>query len=123
MITRDLVRDIENASYRCWQAGEVVEYDGWQLRFADGFSRRGNSVYPGRKGTLDHRLKLDWCRRWYEERDLDLVVRQTPASEEGLDDLLAGAGFGREGSTDVMWGSLGGATTSSIPVVDGVTSV
>ncbi len=33
-----LVREIEAAAYRAWPAREMIEYDGWQLRFADGFS-------------------------------------------------------------------------------------
>jgi GNAT superfamily N-acetyltransferase len=97
-----LATEIESAVYRSWRARECVEYDGWQLRFADGFSRRGNSVYPAAESTLAHTEKLEWCRRWYAKRGLDLVVRQTVASEPGLDDILATEGFTLEGRTDVM---------------------
>jgi ribosomal protein S18 acetylase RimI-like enzyme len=105
------IAEIEAATYRCWPAAEVVEYDGWQLRYADGFSRRANSVYPAAPSTLDLGLKLDWCRSWYAERGLDLVVRQTPATEPGLDDVLAERGFTEEGRTDVM--------AMQLPVADG----
>ena len=108
MIDLGLVRSIESASYRSWKARECVAYDGWQLRYADGFSRRGNSVYPAEISTLPLDEKLGHCRVWYRERDLDLVVRQTPASEPGLDAELAARAFSYEGATNVMSASIGG---------------
>ena len=105
----ELARDIERSVYRSWKARECVEYDGWELRYADGFSRRGNSVYPVRESLLPYGEKLDWCRRWYADRGLDLVVRQTVASEAGLDDVLDEAGFTREGHTHVMVADMGEA--------------
>ncbi len=99
-----LARAVEEAAYRSWKARERFDYDGWQLRYADGFSRRGNSVYPAESSSLPYAEKLEWCRRFYRERGLDLVVRQTVATEPGLDDVLAASGFGLEGRTDVMTG-------------------
>lgn len=96
------IRSIEAAAYRSWPARECVDYDGWQLRYADGFSRRGNSVYPAAISNLEIEEKLDWCRRWYAARDLELVVRQTIATEPGLDDYLEAGGFSLEGRTNVM---------------------
>lgn len=98
----ELVEQVESAAYRSWPARELEEYDGWQLRYADGFSRRGNSVYPARASTLAYHEKLEWCGDWYRQRGLDLVVRQTPASEHGLDTVLADLGFALEGRTHVM---------------------
>jgi len=100
------IRAIEVAAYRSWQARECVEYDGWQLRYADGFSRRGNSVYPAGASSLELGEKLEWCRHWYRQRNLDLVVRQTIATEPGIDEALEARGFRLEGKTDVMTMSL-----------------
>ncbi len=102
-----LIRSIESAGYRSWKAKECLEYDGWQLRFANGFSRRANSAYPAQASTLPLVEKLDYCRRWYWERNLDLVVRQNPATESGLDERLDAAGFTPEGNTDVMMATIG----------------
>ena len=107
-----LAREIEPSVYRSWKARECVEYDGWQLRYADGFSRRGNSVFPAEQSTLPLIEKLDWCRSWYRERALELVIRQTPATEAGLDDVLETSGFSREGNTDVMVAELGGRSAA-----------
>ncbi len=110
------IRSIESAAYRSWKANECADYDGWQLRFADGFSRRGNSVYPAEPSSLPLSEKLDHCRDWYRQRGLDLVVRQTPATEPGLDEQLAATGFTHEGSTDVMVADVG-ERPSSLEVV------
>ncbi|MCP3994171.1 MAG: GNAT family N-acetyltransferase [bacterium] len=107
MDARDLAREIEPCVYRSWKARECANYDGWQLRYADGFSRRGNSVFPAEQSTISLAEKIDWCRTWYRKRALDLVVRQTPATESGLDDVLSAEGFTREGDTHVMVGEIG----------------
>lgn len=107
-VSLDLIREVEASAYRCWPAAEVLEYDGWQLRYADGFSRRANSVYPAERSTLDLGLKLEFCRRWYADRGLDLVVRQNPATEPGLDDVLRDHGFSQEGGTFVMVAAVDG---------------
>lgn len=120
MYPTQAIPELENAAYAAWPAAEFAEYDGWQLRYADGFSRRGNSVYPAKPSTIDRGSKLDWCAAWYEERGLDLVVRQNPATEPGLDEFLDTAGFAREGLTHVMVSDLA-AGEESHPVLSSPT--
>ncbi|MCP4305792.1 MAG: GNAT family N-acetyltransferase [bacterium] len=116
----DRIAEVEKAAYRSWPAREMVEHDGWQLRYADGFSRRGNSVYPARRSTIELAEKLPWCRDWYRARGLDLVIRQTPATEEGLDERLEAMGLSAEGRTNVMVGELA-AGEISVPIADAAT--
>jgi ribosomal protein S18 acetylase RimI-like enzyme len=118
-----LLEEIEAAAYRSWPAAEVVEYDGWELRFGNGFSRRANSVYPANSSALDHGEKLQWCRQWYQRRGLDLVVRQTMLTEPGLDQVLADRGFREEGRTNVLVADLtghqrGGAVITESPTTE-----
>lgn len=110
MGSHELALEIEPCVYRSWRARECAEYDGWELRYADGFSRRGNSVFPAGSSSIPLNEKLDWCREWYRERGLGLVIRQTPATEPGLDELLEAEGFSREGVTHVMVGEVGTAS-------------
>jgi ribosomal protein S18 acetylase RimI-like enzyme len=114
VISLDLVAEIEAAAYRSWPAAEIVEYDGWQLRYADGFSRRGNSVYPLASSTVDHEQKLEWCGQWYQRHSLDLVFRQTAVTEPGLDEVLAQHGFTEEGRTNVLVAGLSDSDSSDL---------
>jgi GNAT superfamily N-acetyltransferase len=107
MATLELVREVEDALYRSWSARECFDYDGWQLRYADGFSRRANSVYPAERSEIPLAEKIEFCKKWYRERHHDLIVRQNPATESGLDDVLTNEGFSLEAVTDVMVGDLG----------------
>jgi ribosomal protein S18 acetylase RimI-like enzyme len=100
--------------YRSWPARELHDCDGWQLRYADGFSRRVNSVYPAAVSTVDHDDKLAFCREWYRERGLELVVRQTPATEPGLDRVLADSGYEMEGRTNVLVADVEGIAGNDV---------
>lgn len=102
-----LVAEIEQASYLAWPARETVSYDGWLLRYGDGFSRRINSVAAG-ASTLPIDEKLGHCRRWYRERGLPLLFRITPATPDEFDAELARRSLAAEGRTIVM-------TRSSLP--------
>ncbi len=114
-----LVREIERVAFRAWPPFETVEYDGWLLRYAGGFSRRSNSVYPAQASTLPFVGKLRHCRDWFAARGLDLVVRLTPATEAGVDERLVELGFTLECPTDVMVAPLGGpAGVGSATVAD-----
>ena len=115
-----LAREIEPASYRSWKARECVVHDGWELRYADGFSRRGNSVFPAAISTQPIVEKLEWCRQWYSERDLDLVFRQTVTTEPGLDDELGHLGFTLEGRTNIMVG-IAEAGAADVEIFDAPT--
>lgn len=101
------VAQIERAAYRAWPAREAFQYDGWLLRYGDGFSRRINSVAATESSTRPLDEKLGRSRRWYAERGLPLLFRITPGVEEDLDAALDERGFTAEGHTVVMVRSVG----------------
>jgi ribosomal protein S18 acetylase RimI-like enzyme len=112
------IREVEAVAYRSWPAKEIEVHDGWELRFSDGFSRRANSVYPAAGSQADHETQLEWCRDWYMSRGLELVIRQSPTTEEGLDSVLEDLGFTEEGRTYVMVADLDASFSETAEVVD-----
>lgn len=89
---------LEDVSFRAWPALETRLYDGWVLRFADGYTRRSNSVNPiYNSGDTPLAEKLHFCEQMYKERGLPVVYKMTPAAvPDGLDDALAEAGYERD---------------------------
>ena len=98
----DRVREIEQAALRAFPALEEEELNGWLLRYANGHSRRTNSVQPiEHSGDLtDH---LAGAEAWYGARGIPITFRMTPASLPAeLDALLESKGYYRQDPTSVQ---------------------
>jgi ribosomal protein S18 acetylase RimI-like enzyme len=112
MVSRELIAEVEAAGYACWPARETLSYDGWELRYADGFSGRANSVLPVGESSLSLETKLRFCHEWFDRRGVRLEVRCTPLCEPGIDDELAARGYAIDRPTHVMVGDLDGSAAS-----------
>ena len=89
--------------FRARPSLESIEYDGWVLRFADGYTKRANSVNPHFGSTLPVSEKVDYCEALYRERGLPAIFRLTPFSEpHDLDRTLEDAGYDALDPTLVM---------------------
>jgi GNAT superfamily N-acetyltransferase len=94
-------RRIEEASLRAWPAHSDSDFDGWRLRFADGYTRRANSVTPLGSSRLALDDKVATCERLYAERGLPAIFRMTPFAPPALDALLERRGYRRADETEV----------------------
>jgi ribosomal protein S18 acetylase RimI-like enzyme len=98
-----LERTLEECALNAWPALQERVYDGWLLRFAEGFTRRSNSVNSVYEGTLVVRDKIARCEAAYRERGQPCVFKLTPlARPAGLDELLASRGYRQGGRTSAM---------------------
>jgi GNAT superfamily N-acetyltransferase len=94
---------LEELGLRAWPALEETRYDGWILRFADGHTKRANSVTPLHASTIDMQQKIDVCERAYAERALPTIFRLTAFSEPAsLDQALEQRGYAMIDRTLVM---------------------
>lgn len=66
---------IEKNSMQAWPALKTVAYDGWQLRGANGLTKRSNSVYPLAKGHYDIEDKVAFCEAVYRDWQLPTVFK------------------------------------------------
>ena len=89
---------IEEVSLNSWPALQQILYDGWILRFADGYTRRANSINLLYPSSLDVEEKISTCEALYRERGLPPLFRLTPFSYPSeIDQILERRGYKRMG--------------------------
>ena len=97
-----VIRRLEHVTLRAWPALETQHYDGWLLRFSQGYSGRSNSVNPLDASTLALDEKIAHCERLYAEHQLDIRFRLHDAAQPPeLDAVLAERGYAYYSETDV----------------------
>jgi len=107
MVTGEPYRRLERLALNAWPALRQVECDGWIARFADGYTKRANSVTALHPGTLDLGDKIACCEALYREQALPILFRLTPFSEPwNLDATLEGRGYAVLDPTLVLQRSL-----------------
>ncbi len=84
---------IEEAALNAWPALQHMLYDGWLLRFADGYTKRANSVTPLFGGQLALAEKIAFCEHTYACKNLPCIFRLPSFASPVLDDLLARRGY------------------------------
>lgn len=116
---------VERAALRAFPALEEAGLNGWLLRFANGQSRRANSVQ-----TLSHSGDLASdvaaAEAWYGKRGIPGTFRMTPMSQPaGLDSELEASAYRRQDPTSVQKLHLAGkgfAANERIEITDSPTS-
>ena len=97
------MKTIEELSLNAWPATRITHFDGWVLRFSNGFTRRANSVNVLGPSNLPVSVKVDWCEEQYGLAELPTVFKSFP--DPLLDDLnleLDRRGYEVEGEAHVM---------------------
>lgn len=98
----NLVRRIEEASLNAWPPLNALFYDGWVLRFANGYTKRANSVNALCRGDLPLVSRIAYCERQFQRQRLQPVFRLTPLIEPDLDGQLAARGYRQIDITSVQ---------------------
>ncbi len=87
-------RHMERVMARAWPSFETENLDGWSLRFADGYTKRANSVNPHFGSTLPLEEKIARCETAFGQRGLPTIFRLTPFSQPAcLEETLARRGY------------------------------
>lgn len=80
-----------------------MSYDGWILRFADGYTKRANSVNPLYFSSIDAGEKMHFCEYVYQRRNLPTVFKMTSSAFPGdLDKKLYAKGYQIDSPTSVQ---------------------
>ena len=101
----DLARRAEEAGLNALPAPRQVLLDGWLLRFADGCTRRANSVNPiWSGGALDIGARIRRCAALYAAQGLPCLFRVPSFQPPGLDAALDAHGYAPpEGETRILF--------------------
>jgi len=87
-------RELEELALTTWPALQQWLYDGWVVRFADGHTRRANSVTPLYPARHDPAAKLAQCEQWYAAANLPTVFRlNRHTAPAAIDRLLDARGY------------------------------
>jgi ribosomal protein S18 acetylase RimI-like enzyme len=115
----DMIRTIEELSMNAWPAMKTLHYDGWILRYADGYTKRANSIYPLYSSEINIDEKIEFCELFYRGQDLPTVFKMTEASiPADLDAALAARGYQAVSCTSVQSLDLRGESYETSEVVD-----
>jgi len=96
------IRFYEELSFNSHPSLQTQYYDGWMLRFSNGYTNRANSVNMLYPSTLDLQTKIAFCEERYFNQHQPCVFKVTEGSEESLDLLLEDRGYQVVTPTDVM---------------------
>lgn len=107
-------RAIEEASLAAWPALSETDFDGWRLRFANGYTKRSNSITPLGPSRLDLDQKIAACERIYEARGLPAIFRLGPFAADNLDDRLGARRYAAREPVEVRALRLDGPTRSNV---------
>ena len=69
------IRDIELMLMRTWPALDEKIYDGWILRFSEGYTKRSNCINPLYESYFELEEKYEYCKKIYEEKKLPIVYK------------------------------------------------
>ncbi|MBD0304917.1 MAG: hypothetical protein ICV85_23015, partial [Tolypothrix sp. T3-bin4] len=73
--SEELIRKIEEISLNAWPCLQQILYDAWILRFANGHTKRSNSVNSVYKGTGNVQDKIQRCQQVYSRKNLTTIFR------------------------------------------------
>ena len=89
-----MIRRFEEISNNAWPALQSIQYDGWILRFANGVTKRSNSVNLLYPSTLDAEEKIDFCERQYLSHNIQPCFKITSIADPAdIDQRLANRGY------------------------------
>lgn len=98
-----LIKNIEELSLNAWASLQTMFYDGWIMRFAEGYTKRANSVNPLYPSSIDIDEKIHFCEYIYQQRNLPVVFKMTSSVYPGdLDEQLHANGYQMDSPTSVQ---------------------
>lgn len=104
----DQIQLYEELSLNSHPSLQTQLYDGWILRYANGYTNRANSVNPLYPSIINPELKIAECESRYFSQGLSVVYKLTTGTDPYIDYLLEQQGYQYVTPTDVQDMALSG---------------
>lgn len=101
-MNENIARLYEELAINAHPALQTQVYDGWILRFANGYTKRANSISPLYLSMIDLEEKIGVCEKLYHRQGLPAVYKITDYTDQKLDKLLEEKGYAVVTPTAVM---------------------
>ncbi|MCR4797820.1 MAG: GNAT family N-acetyltransferase [Lachnospiraceae bacterium] len=101
MMNEKEIRALEKRASDGWPGLVIEEYDGWQLRFAKGYTGRANSTSHFGESKRAVKEVIAYCEEQYAKRGLPCNFKVTDA-DQTLTEALKDRGYKTITPTDVM---------------------
>ena len=95
------IRELEKKAANGWVADEISEYDGWEMRFGNGYTGRANSISVYEDSTKRLEDKVVYCENLYKAHGIPCNFKVTDADKE-LSEYLLNRNYNVLTPTDVM---------------------
>ena len=92
----------EELSLNSHPAIQTKCYDGWLLRFSNGYTARANSVNMLYPSTIDLQTKIKECEEQYSMKQLPCIFKIIDGSHNILDEMLQKRGYKVVTPTDLL---------------------
>jgi len=98
-----MIKVIEELSLNSWPSLQTMLFDGWMLRFANGYTKRSNSISPIFSSSLNTDEKIQFCEKIYKRKGLDVIFKITSSVyPENLDRILESKKYLYDAPTSVQ---------------------
>jgi len=89
-----MILKLEEIALNAWPALETIHLDGWVIRYANGVTKRSNSVNPIYASSQNTDEKIDFCEKFYRSKGILVCFKITKiAQPSGLDEMLEARGY------------------------------
>ena len=104
MFEADMKKEIQKYEEMCLNGHVALNtflYDGWLLKFSEGYTARANSVSVFYPSSMPFADKVPFCEQMYKQQGLPCQFKLTKLDTE-LNDFLAKRGYKVVTTTDLM---------------------
>src|ERR1035437_2748270 len=89
-----MILKLEEIALNAWPALETIQLDGWVIRYAQGVTKRSNSVNPIYESVQNINEKIDFCEKFYRSKAIPVCFKITEIAQPfGLDEMLDTRGY------------------------------